>query len=165
MESEPLYPFGYGLSYTDFHMDEVKADTAAITEAGIQVSMKLRNIGSMPGGEVVQLYVKAERADTPNPQLKAFRKVRLQPGEEQEITLQLPLEAFSLCDEAGVRQVLKGRYTVYAGTSQPDDRSRVLTGKTPASFVLTAGDDYQISERGEIGNGTFAGVARLSGGQ
>lgn len=165
MESEPLYPFGYGLSYTDFHLDGVKADTAAISEKGIQVSLKLHNIGSLPGGEVVQLYVKAERANTPNPQLKAFRKVRLQPGEEKEVTLELPLEAFSLCDEAGVRRVLQGRYTIYAGTSQPDDRSRILTGKTPAAIVVTADQDYEISERGEIGNGTFASVARLPDGQ
>jgi beta-glucosidase len=165
MESEPLYPFGYGLSYTDFHLDGVKADTSRITEAGIQVTVKLRNMGSMAGGEVVQLYVKADRDHTPNPQLKAFRKVRLQPGDEQEITLQLPLEAFSLCDEAGVRRVVKGTYTIYAGTSQPDERSRFLTGKTPQAIAVTADGDYEISERGEIGNGTFSGVAVLPDGQ
>jgi len=90
------------------------------------------------------VYVKAERDGTPNPQLKAFRKVRLQPGEERVVSIQLPPEAFGLYDEAGNRSIRQGTYTVYAGASQPDRRSRSLTGKSPAAFTLTADRDIEL---------------------
>lgn len=143
MQQEALYPFGYGLSYTEFEFDDVKLDRDRITEAGVQVTAKIRNTGSMAGGETLQVYVKAERDGTPNPQLKAIRKVRLQPGEEQTVSVHLPLEAFGLYDEAGNRSIRQGVYTVYAGASQPDRRSRSLTGKSPAVFTLTADRDIE----------------------
>lgn len=146
MASEALYPFGYGLSFTDFQVEGVRTDTLEIGEDGVRVTAALRNAGARPGGEVLQVYVKAERAGTPNPQLKAFRKLHLQAGKEQEVTFHLPLAAFSLCDEAGERRVQAGEYTLFVGTSQPDERSRQLTGKIPAAIGLTASGDYQISE-------------------
>ncbi len=136
MQQEALYPFGYGLSYTDFAIDNVKLDQDQVTTAGIGISATIRNIGGMAGGEVLQVYVKAERENTPNPQLKAFRKVHLQPQEEREITLHLPVEAFGLYDEAGKRMLYRGNYTVYVGASQPDGRSCSLIGKSPAAFAL-----------------------------
>ena len=138
MTQEALYPFGYGLSYTDFDLTEVQIDTDRITESGVQVKATIRNVGQMAGGETVQVYVKAEREGTPNPQLKALQKVQLQPHQEQEITLQLPAEAFSLFDEEGVQRIQPGTYSVFVGTSQPDSRSVKLTGKTPTQLTLTA---------------------------
>lgn len=144
MTGEALYPFGYGLSYTDFSIDQVKIDQDRITEAGVRVTATVRNNGSMAGGEVLQVYVKAEREGTPNPQLKAFRKVHLQPQEETEVSLHLPVEAFGLYDEAGKRRLYKGNYSVYVGTSQPDKRSRELTGKTTAKFTLVSERDQEV---------------------
>lgn len=138
MQNEALYPFGFGLSYTDFAVDRVAADTDRITEAGVKITATIRNCGKMAGSETLQVYVKAEREGTPNAQLKALKKVRLAPQEEQEVTLHLPREAFGLCDEDGIRRIHAGRYSVYVGTSQPDTRSRALTGKEPVKLTMIA---------------------------
>lgn len=144
MKQEALYPFGYGLSYSDFSVEHVKIDHDRVTDAGVQVCATIRNVGSMAAGEVLQVYVKAEREGAPNPQLKAFGKVHLQPQEEREVTLRLPVEAFCLFDEAGRRMLYKGNYTVYVGTSQPDRRSMALTGKSPAAFALVSEREREV---------------------
>lgn len=138
MKQEALYPFGYGLSYTRFFLENITFNTYTVTEEGVQISVRITNAGDMAGGEAVQVYVKAERSGTPNPQLKAFQKVHLLPGEKQEIQLHLPAEAFGLYDEEGILQLPSGKYTVYVGTSQPDSRSCTLTGIKPSAFYLEA---------------------------
>lgn len=144
MKGEALYPFGYGLSYTDIVLEGAKLDTDRITSQGVQVTAMLRNNGKRAGGETLQLYVKAERVGTPNAQLKALRKIHLEPGETKEVKLHLPASAFALYDEEGVRKIEQGTYTVYAGTAQPDPRSRKLTGKQPEAFTLIAADELEI---------------------
>ncbi|WP_256872215.1 glycoside hydrolase family 3 C-terminal domain-containing protein [Paenibacillus sp. 79R4] len=138
MEQEALYPFGYGLSYTDFTILNTKMDQERIKEEGVSITTTIKNEGSMASGEVLQVYVKAEWEETPNAQLKAFRKVHLQPQESMELTLHLPVEAFALYDEEGRRRVRPGSYAVYVGSSGPDSRSCALTGKQPAEFKLTS---------------------------
>ncbi len=137
MKSEPLYPFGYGLSYSSFVVSEEKLSGQEITRAGLEVSCRIRNTGGRAAAETIQVYVGADRADAPNAQLKALKKVRLQPGEEQEVRLALGAEAFSLCDEQGVRSVETGGYRVYVGTGQPDARTESLTGRKAAVFAVT----------------------------
>ena len=139
MEQEALYPFGYGLSYTEFSLSEPEitvyegdkvSETGIIRKGtGMTVRTVIRNIGKMAGGETVQVYVKSCCDGTPNPQLKALKKVFLNPGEEQEVVLTLKPEAFELFDIDGAAQILSGEYCVYTGTSQPDKRSKTLTGK------------------------------------
>ncbi|GAA0393686.1 glycoside hydrolase family 3 C-terminal domain-containing protein [Paenibacillus motobuensis] len=138
MKQEALYPFGYGLSYTNFTILNTKMDHERIMEEGVSVTTTIKNEGSMAGGEVLQVYVKAERDGTPNAQLKAFRKVHLQPQESKELTLHLPIEAFALYDEEGRRKLEAGTYVVYVGTSGPDRRSCTLTGKKTAEFKLVS---------------------------
>lgn len=145
MEQEALYPFGYGLSYTEFSLSEPEitvyegdkvSETGIIRKGtGMTVRTVIRNIGKMAGGETVQIYVKSCCDGTPNPQLKALKKVFLNPGEEQEVVLTLKPEAFELFDIDGAAQILSGEYCVYTGTSQPDKRSKTLTGK--GGFVNT----------------------------
>ena len=138
MENEALYPFGYGLSYTDFTYDNVKVSSELVKEEGITVSAVLTNTGDLEGTETVQVYVKADREGTPNPQLKGIRKVSLKPGESKEITVTLPASAFALYDEQAINRVSEGDYLVYIGGSQPDSRSEKLTGKKLASLVVKA---------------------------
>lgn len=138
MDNEALYPFGFGLSYSDFAVDSIRLSSEEITGNGIRVTARIENKGEWAGGEVLQVYVKANREGTPHPQLKAFRKVHLQPQEAAEVELVLPREAFALCDENGVSRVEAGEYTLYVGTSQPDRRSVELSGKEPAAFKLIA---------------------------
>lgn len=136
MKEEALYPFGYGLTYTSFHLENIHLNTNIITEEGVNVSLSIKNTGRTAGGEVIQIYIKAERAGSPNPQLKAFKKVHLAPGEELELQFKLSAGDFGLYDEAGVKRLLTGKYIVYAGTTQPDARSQALTGIKPMAFEL-----------------------------
>ena len=136
IETEPLYPFGYGLSYTRFTFNDAAVSAGTAGPDGVDVSVTVRNEGGRAGTETVEVYVKAERPGTPNAQLKGLAKVRLQPGEEQRVTVHLPLAALALCDEAGVSQVLPGDYTLWVGGSQPDTRSITLTGQAPARLAL-----------------------------
>lgn len=139
MEQEALYPFGYGLSYTEFELSEPEftvyegekvSNSGIITkDTSMTVRTVIRNTGTMAGGETVQIYVKSLCAGTPNAQLKALKKVFLNPGEEKEVVLKLSQEAFRLFDKDGMPQLLEGGYLVYTGTSQPDSRSMELTGK------------------------------------
>ena len=136
IETEPLYPFGYGLSYTRFTFNDAAVSAGTAGPDGVDVSVTVRNEGSRAGTETVEVYVKAERPGAPNAQLKGLAKVSLQPGEEQRVTVHLPLAALALCDEAGVSQVLPGDYTLWVGGSQPDTRSITLTGQAPARLAL-----------------------------
>lgn len=144
MENEALYPFGYGLSYTDFTYSNEKLSSDLIKEEGISVSAVLTNTGDLEGTETVQVYVKADREGTPNPQLKGIRKVTLKPGESREVTVTLPLEAFALYDEQAVNRVSEGNYQVYIGGSQPDRRSEKLTGKKPVSLAVKAEQEFVV---------------------
>ena len=115
MKNKPLYPFGYGLSYTEFSLDNVKLSTQKVTPDGVEVTADVTNIGQMDGTQTVLVYVKAEREGTPNPQLKGIAKAALKKGETKTVHITLPEEAFGLCDDDGVKRVHKGSYTIYIG--------------------------------------------------
>jgi len=138
MNQEALYPFGYGLSYADFDFSQLSVSKDTITRDGIDVTVNVKNNGVVAGRETVQVYVKAERENVPNPQLKGFTKVHLLPNEEKQVKIHLPIEAFSLFDEEGNQVVELGSYTIYVGGSQPDQRSIKLTRKTPLINKVTA---------------------------
>lgn len=142
-QKEPLYPFGYGLSYTQFALENVTCE-GQIDADNVMISVSIKNIGSMAGAETIQVYVKAEREGTPNAQLKRFAKVSLGVGEEKKLSLTLPAAAFALCDETGTLVIEPGQYSVYVGTSQPDARSQSLTGQTPWKFQFTASEKVRF---------------------
>lgn len=144
MKNKPLYPFGFGLTYADFSISNVKADTDTITDQGIHIHLNIVNEGKMKARDTIQVYIKAERPGTPNPQLKAFTKVELEAGQGKEITVHLPMKAFGLCDEEGRRWVEPGTYTIYVGDSQPDERSIELTGKSPETVIVQAIDRVEL---------------------
>lgn len=136
MKREPLFPFGFGLSYTKFAYSNVsRLPDGDRKEVCFGVTVK--NTGRMDGTETVQVYVGADRADAPNPQLKKIVKLALKAGEEKTVAIHLPREAFELCDEEGQKVLFPGTYHVYIGGSQPDARSRALTGTEVASAVVT----------------------------
>ena len=90
--SAPLYPFGYGLSYTVFKMDNLKTEGSSVKAGStLAVSIELQNTGAVVGDQVVQLYThqRSGSASRPARELKAFRRVSLKPGERQTITLAL----------------------------------------------------------------------------
>lgn len=145
MEQEALYPFGYGLSYTDFVYSDVKVSSNEVTEEGITIRALLTNNGKMEGTETVQTYVKAQREGTPNAQLKGIKKVSLRPGESKEVSITLPISAFALYDEEAVNRVGVGSYLVSIGGTQPEARSEKLTGKKVAVVEVKAEKEIILS--------------------
>jgi len=139
MKNEPLYPFGYGLSYTDFEISNVNFDTDKITDNGVNINLTIKNKGNFDGAETVQVYVKANMDNTPNAQLKALKKVSLKKGENKDITLSLPIDSFKLCNDEGIKVLNNCDYTVYVGTCQPDKRSLELTNTKCVEKTLVLG--------------------------
>ncbi|MBR4540679.1 MAG: glycoside hydrolase family 3 C-terminal domain-containing protein [Lachnospiraceae bacterium] len=150
MTEEPLYPFGYGLSYTDFEETATKivAGPDAYRQVNgeldrnniyyksgadsIDITVKVANKGNMAGAATVQAYVDYTALNlkgVPVRQLKALKKVHLAAGEEKEVTISLDENAFGLFDENGEWKLNPGNYKVYIGNQQPDRRSEELTGK------------------------------------
>jgi beta-glucosidase len=90
--SAPLYPFGYGLSYTSFKLDSLKTTESSVKSGdSFNISINVQNTGSVTGDEVVQLYTHQRSGSESRPvrELKGFRRVTLQPGEKQTVTIAL----------------------------------------------------------------------------
>ena len=115
----PLFPFGFGLSYTTFAYSNLRLSSPRIAAAdSIEVAVDLRNTGDRAGDEVVQLYIRDDVASVAEPvrALKAFRRVTLRPGETRTVTFKLGSSAFALYDRQ-MRQVVEpGTFTVYVGS-------------------------------------------------
>ncbi|NDL68579.1 glycoside hydrolase family 3 C-terminal domain-containing protein [Anaerotalea alkaliphila] len=138
LEQKPLYPFGYGLTYGDVRctgavlLEEAKAGRPAT------IRVTVRNQGSTATEEVVQAYLENRESvhAVRNTSLCAFSRVRLAPGEEQELLLEIPWDSFLVVDDRG-EKILDGRTCrVYLGVVGPDERSRELTGKEPLVLEL-----------------------------
>lgn len=97
-EIEPLFPFGFGLSYTKFEYSDLKIDKKQAKDTDtITVSVKVKNVGNMAGKEIVQLYVRDVESSVvrPEKELKGFKKVELNPGEEKTVTFVLDKRSFA----------------------------------------------------------------------
>ncbi len=136
MPNMAQYPFGFGLTYGDVRV------TGAEASAGgewLTVSATLENRGDAQTGEVVQVYVKCE--DSPfapaNPALCAFSRVFLKAGETRTVRLPIAQTALTVVNDQGERVVDGRSFTFYVGTSQPDRKSRLLTGKDPVEIRWT----------------------------
>jgi beta-glucosidase len=131
----PLFPFGYGLSYTTFDFGPLKAPKMVKANENVALSLKVTNTGKRAGAEVVQLYVQDAHAPVTMPvkALKTFARVKLKPGETKTATLTLLPRDLSYWDVETHRWVQDpGQFNVMAGTSSQDIRST-------ASFILLGG--------------------------
>jgi beta-glucosidase len=120
---EPAFAFGHGLSYTSFEYSDL---TVTGEESGVEVRLRVTNSGSVPGAEVVQVYVSDDESSLPRPvkELKAFDKVELAPGESADLAFVLGDEAFSYYDPAREGWVLEpGTFTIQVGSSSTDIRT------------------------------------------
>lgn len=126
----PAVPFGFGLSYTTFDYSDMTVTKERVTEKDeLEVRVKVKNTGSYPGYEVVQLYVsnRQTRMLHPEKELKDFEKLYLQPGEEREVCFVLNCDAFSCYSrKAGGWITEPGEYGILIGASVKDIRGSVL---------------------------------------
>ena len=118
---KPLFPFGYGLSYTTFKLGKVVANTQELTpNTQITFTVPVTNTGSRAGSETVQLYISAikSKVERPVKELKAFQKVMLQPGETRNVTLTIGADALSYYDETTSSwRTDPGKYEALIGTA------------------------------------------------
>jgi beta-glucosidase len=125
-ELKPLFPFGHGITYTKFKYSHLKINPEGIesSEKEIRIKFNLKNIGERRGDEIVQLYLKDSVASVvrPDKELKGFKRITLEPGEEKLITFKLPLSLLALYDR-DLKLVLEpGIFRVMIGSSSEDIR-------------------------------------------
>ena len=130
----PLFPFGFGLSYTRFRFGALTLSPETIGPGGaVEASIEVANVGDREGSTVLQFYVADEQASVsrPNKELKRFVKARLAPGEKRTVTATLDMRCLAFFD-IGTRswKAEAGRFTLIVGSSSADIHSR-------ASFALT----------------------------
>ena len=147
IKEEPLYPFGYGLTYGDIRMQSVALEGKTV-EAGstVEVAAKgfteaevlVENCGEKAAEEVVQIYIHAEESEnaTPHGKLCGFERVALEAGEKKLVTVLLDKDALTVVNEEGERLVEGKRFAVSAGFGQPDKRTAELTGKECICFSV-----------------------------
>lgn len=127
-----LFPFGYGLSYTTFSYGKPVASAKSLNADGtLTVTIPVKNVGSVAGKEVVQLYIGDEKCSVMRPlkELKAFRKIALAPGEEKEVSFTITPDDLKFYDEAtGSWKAEPGKFRVYIGASSADIRGMVRFG-------------------------------------
>ncbi len=131
-ETSPLYPFGYGLSYTTFDIAAPVLEKPTIGRYNnVKVRVDVTNTGARTGDEVVQLYVRDDLASVTRPvkELKAFERVTLAPGEKKTVTFELTPRDLSLWNVDMKRVVEPGTFTISAGPNSVDLKSATLTVK------------------------------------
>jgi beta-glucosidase len=127
---EPLYPFGYGLTYGDVYAESAALSGKASGEKGALLKVKIRNDGRTATEDVLQVYIKPENSEFAPPRwsLCAFSRISVSTGEAREVEIALAPGAFTVVNDGGERVSGGKEYTLYAGFGQPDERTRALTG-------------------------------------
>jgi beta-glucosidase len=121
--NDPLYPFGYGLSYTTFHYSGLALSTSELTFDGeLNITATVENRGDIAGEEVVQLYVRDLVGSITRPvkELKGFQKIEIKPGEKKEITFSLGADDLRFYNQEMKLTAEPGRFKVFVGTSSSE---------------------------------------------
>ena len=119
-KGEPLYPFGFGLSYTSFGYSDLKAETPVVPPDGdVRLSFTVRNTGNREGKDEPQVYLRDDISSgaTPMMKLAGFTKIELAPGESRRVTMTIPSRELALWDRQMRRVVEPGAFTVLVGSS------------------------------------------------
>ena len=138
---EVRYPFGYGLSYTNFEYSDIKNSQTIETGTTIEVSATVKNTGNFDGDEVVQLYVihpKDTNRRIPNCSLKGFERIHLKKGESRTVKFSLSPEELALTDSRGNLLQKEGTVNIYIGGGQPEKSTGINT------LLNIKGDTYAV---------------------
>lgn len=121
-DKEPLYPFGYGLSYSTFSYSELILDSILSVHQPASVHVKVSNTGAQDGDEIVQVYIKnlSHPERQPIYSLKAFKRVTLRAGESKDVELILRADTFQYIDEDGKKRTSPGQWQIFVSGGQPD---------------------------------------------
>lgn len=130
--SEPLYPFGFGLSYTSFKYSNLTVPKTLSANEAFKVSVEVTNTGDWDGDEVVQLYLKDEKASTIRPicQLEGFERIHLKKGETKTLDFEINPRQLSLINKKDKRVIEAGWFTIFLGGKQPNLSDNTAT-KSP----------------------------------
>ena len=145
-KGDVLYPFGYGLSYTRFHYNNLRLERRAVPGDSVRVAVTVTNTGPRQGDEVAELYVAAKHAAVPVPirSLRGFRRIHLLPKQSRILHFTVSPEAFTVIDDNMRRVPLSGDFDISIGGGQPDN-SRPATSNAVTTTIrlqpdtLTAG--------------------------
>ena len=173
-EIKPLFPFGYGLSYTTFEYTNLLINKTEMNAGEtLDITVTIHNSGTRTGKEVVQLYVEslASQFIRPNKELKAFAKVELEPGESKDVHMTLEERDFQIYDdERQAWRIEGGEYNILIGSSCEtiELRERVTVNEDPRSMVPQFNrmspikQFLQYSKTRELLTQTFAGLPRAA---
>jgi beta-glucosidase len=139
MTEKPLYPFGFGLSYTSFRFDSIELSATAISAAAsVKAAVSVSNTGKRDAGEVVQIYVSRDDrgADDPLSSLRSFRRVFIPAGKTVTVEFELPASAFETINAEGESVLEPGTYTVIASDAAPVPVSMERGAPAPVSAKI-----------------------------
>jgi len=132
MTEKPLYPFGYGLSYSRFEYGDVSLSSDRIMAGdALEIEIEVHNKGKFAADEIVQVYlsVNAEQMNVPISTLVGFKRVSLQPGETRPVAFVIGPEQMQAFNDAGEKQYVRGTHSIQVGGVSPGERSEELTGQ------------------------------------
>jgi beta-glucosidase len=124
-KGEPLYPFGFGLSYTTFAYDNLVLNETYTAGDSVKLSVNVKNTGAVAGEEIVQVYLSMLNAPVPLPlrSLQGFKRIQLNPGETKKVSFAIRPDAFSYFNKEGERELKPGKFQISVGGGQPDTKN------------------------------------------
>ncbi|WP_459478991.1 glycoside hydrolase family 3 C-terminal domain-containing protein [Clostridium saccharoperbutylacetonicum] len=133
MKNESLYPFGFGLTYSKIQLSDLSVSDISKDFEGVEVSIKISNVGNFDIEEVLQCYIKdlESKYAVDNHSLSAFKRVALNKGESKVVKMTINKRAFEVVNDEGERILDSKKFKLFVGISQPDGRSKELTGIAP----------------------------------
>jgi beta-glucosidase len=140
MQEEPMYPFGFGLSFTKFNYSDIKLSSPTIKKGlSVDVEVKVANTGSIDADEVVQLYITNLETGIPTPlyALKGMKRVSLKAGSSEQVRFTITPEMLTLINEKGESLQQPGSYKISIAGSLPGNRSEALGGAKAQQVTLT----------------------------
>lgn len=139
MEKEALYPFGYGLTYGDARVAAAEIQNHVTKDSGIELKAEVENLGDRDIEEVVQVYIKDmdSRWAVRNYSLCGFQRVSLRAKEKKILNIKISSRAMTAVDDRGERYIDSRHFKLFAGVSQPNERSRALTGHSAVELAFS----------------------------